>query len=630
MMERLREGVNSIWVKIILSLIIFSFVFAGVGSYLAGGSQQAAAKIDGQEISQSQFEQAYQNERNRMQSQLGDYFATLLGDPEYVKQFRQSVLDRMVNDVLIEQRANELGLRISDEQIRNAIVSMPEFQRNGQFDNDMYTTLLRRSGFSPEQFAEYIRSDMLRQQFLTAIQGSDFALSSELTALRKLEAQQRVIRSLTLDLAEFTKNADISEQEVIAFYEQNPQMFTRPEQVKVAYIELSGEGLKDSIEVSDDDAKADYADHKEKYSTAEQRQVSHILVQGDSSEAKAKADDVMAQLKAGADFTQLAQSSSDDTFSAKDGGKLDWFERGVMDPAFEDAAFALENDGDLSDVVKSSFGYHIIKLNAVKASDVKPFADVRDEILVSLREQRAAEYFYDMQTQLAETAFEMPDSLDDAAAAVNVDVQHTEFFSQNDAQGVLANPAVLQAIFSAEVREDGLNSDVIEIGPEHVVVVRVEDSRDEAVLPFAEVSAAVKAQLASQKGELNAQAKADEIIAALRAGDDTVLATEGLRFAEEQTISRSGPDRMVSQVAFGLPKPAEGQPVYGMTRDTSGNVMIIALDSVINSDVEPVAVDSQFATQVEQMNAQQDTVATLQVLRATAEVSYPLLETPAN
>ncbi|PSW03913.1 peptidylprolyl isomerase [Photobacterium lipolyticum] len=630
MMERLREGANSIWVKIILSLIILSFVFAGVGSYLAGGSQQAAAKIDGQEISQSQFEQAYQNERNRMQSQLGDYFATLLGDPEYVKQFRQSVLDRMVNDVLIEQRANELGLRISDEQIRNAIVSMPEFQRDGQFDNDMYTTLLRRSGFSPEQFAEYIRTDMLRQQFLTAIQGSDFALSNELTALRKLEAQQRVIRSLTLDLAEFTKNADISEQEVIAFYEQNPQMFTRPEQVKVAYIELSGDGLKDSIEVSDDDAKADYADHKEKYSTAEQRQVSHILIQGDSSEAKAKADDVMAQLKAGADFTQLAQSSSDDTFSAKDGGKLDWFERGVMDPAFEDAAFALINEGDLSEVVKSSFGYHIIKLDAVKASVVKPFSDVRDEILMTLREQRAAEYFYDMQTKLAETAFEMPDSLDDAAAAVNVAVQHTEFFSQHDGEGVLATPAVLQAIFSAEVREDGLNSDVIEIGPEHVVVVRVDDSREEAVLPFAEVSAAVKAQLASQKGEVNAQAKADEIIAALRAGNDTILETEGLRFAEEQTISRSGPDRMVSQVVFGLSKPAEGQPVYGMTRDTSGNVMIIALDSVINSDVEPVAVDSQFATQIEQMNAQQDTMATLQVLRATAEVSYPLLETPAN
>ncbi|MGF1758937.1 peptidylprolyl isomerase [Photobacterium sagamiensis] len=630
MMERLREGANSIWVKIILSLIILSFVFAGVGSYLAGGSQQAAAKIDGQEISQSQFEQAYQNERNRMQSQLGDYFATLLGDPEYVKQFRQSVLDRMVNDVLIEQRANELGLRISDEQIRKAIVSMPEFQRDGQFDNDMYTTLLRRSGFSPEQFAEYIRTDMLRQQFLTAIQTSDFTLSNELTALRKLEAQQRVIRSLTLDLAEFTKNADISEQEVTAFYEQNPQMFTRPEQVKVAYIELSGDGLKDSIEVSDDDAKADYADNKEKYSTAEQRQVSHILVQGDSSEAKAKADELMTQLKAGADFTQLAQSSSDDTFSAKDGGKLDWFERGVMDPEFEDAAFALSNDGDLSEVVKSSFGYHIIKLNAVKASDVKPFADVRDEILVTLREQRAAEYFYDMQTKLAETAFEMPDSLDDAATAVNVDVQHTEFFSQNDAEGVLANPAVLQAIVSADVREDGLNSDVIEIGPEHVVVVRVEDSREETVLPFAEVSAAVKAQLASQKGELNAQAKADEIIAALRAGNDTVLETEGLRFAEEQTISRSGPDRMVSQVAFGLSKPVEGQAVYGMTRDTSGNVMIIALDSVLNTDVAPVAVDSQFATQVEQMNAQQDTMATLQVLRATAEVSYPLLETPAN
>lgn len=630
MMERLREGANSIWVKIILGLIILSFVFAGVGSYLASGSQQVAAEIDGQEISQNQFEQAYQNERNRMQSQLGDYFATLLGDPVYVKQFRQSVLDRMVNDVLIEQRANELGLRISDEQIRLAIVSMPEFQLDGQFDNDMYISLLRRSGFTPDQFAEYVRTDMLRQQFLTAIQGSDFALSSELTALRKLEAQQRVIRSLTLDLAEFTKNAVISEEEVTAFYEQNPLMFTRPEQVKVAYIELSGESLKDSIEVSEDDAKADYDENKDKYSTAEQRQVSHILIQGDNSEAKAKADDLMAQLKSGADFTQLVQSSSDDLFSAKDGGKLDWFERGVMDPAFEDAAFALSNNGDLSEVVKSSFGYHIIQLNAVKTPDVKPFTDVRDDIIATLREQRAAEHFYEMQTALAETAFEMPDSLDDAAEAVNVNVQRTEFISRDDAEGVLATPAVLQALLSAEVREDRLNSDVIEIGPEHVVVVRVDDAREETVLPFEEVSDAVKAQLASQKGEQNAQAKADEIIAVLRQGNDAVLEAESLRFSEAQTISRSGPDRAVSQVAFGLSKPAEDQPVYGMTRDMSGNVMIIALDRVINADVEPVAVDSQFATQVEQMNAQQDAVATLQVLRATADVSYPLLGTPAN
>ncbi|MCW8328285.1 peptidylprolyl isomerase [Photobacterium sp. SDRW27] len=629
MMERMREGASSIWVKIILGLIIFSFVFAGVGSYLAGGSQQAAAKIDDREISQREFEQAYQNERNRMQSQLGDYFATLMGDPAYVQQFRRSVLDRMVNDVLIEQRANELGMRISDEQIRKAIVSMTEFQRDGKFDNELYNTLLRRSGFTPDMFAESMRTDMLRQQLLVAIQGSDFALSNELTALTKLEKQQRVIRDLTLNVAEFTKNADVSEDEIQAFYDQNPQMFTRPDQVKAAYIELSGEGLKTTLEVSEEDAKAYFDENQQKYGTAEQRQVSHILIQGDSSDAKAKAEELLAQLNAGADFAELAQSSSDDTFSAKDGGKLDWFERGVMDPAFEDAAFVL-NKGETSTVVQTSFGYHIIKLDDVKESQVKPFAEVRGEITAELREQRAAEAFYDLQTKLAETAFEMPDSLDDAAAAVNAEVQLTDFFSQNDAPGVLATPAVMQAVFSPEVREDGLNSDVIEIGPEHVVVVRVEDARDEMVLPFDEVAGSVKQQLAAQQGEQNAQVKADEIVAALREGKTEILDAEGLSFSEAQTIGRSGADRMVAQVAFGLAKPVDGKSVYGMTRDMEGNMLIIALDDVIEADVEPVSADSQLATQVEQMNAQQDVMATLKVLRNTAEVSYPTLDTPAN
>ncbi|OLQ76143.1 peptidylprolyl isomerase [Photobacterium proteolyticum] len=629
MMERMREGASSIWVKIILGLIILSFVFAGVGSYLAGGSEQAAAKIDDREISQREFEQAYQNERNRMQSQLGEYFTTLMGDPAYVQQFRRSVLDRMVNDVLVEQRAKELGLRISDEQIRSSIVSMPEFQRDGKFDNEVYNTLLRRSGFTPEMFAESMRTDMLRQQLLTAIQGSDFALGNELAALTKLEKQQRVIRSLTLDVAEFQKNADVSEEAIQAFYDQNPQMFTRPDQVKVAYIELSGEGLKTTLEISEDDAKAFYEENQAKFGTAEQRLASHILIQGDSSEAKAKADTLLAELNGGADFAQLAESSSDDTFSAKEGGKLDWFERGVMDPAFEDAAFAL-NKGETSAVVKTSFGYHIIKLDDIKASKVKPFADVRDDIVAELREQRAAEEFYDLQTQLAETAFEMPDSLDDAAAAVNAEVQTTDFFAQNDAPGVLANPAVMQAVFSPEVREDGLNSDVIEIGPEHVVVVRVEDSRDEMVLPFDEVSDSVKQQLAAQQGEQAAQAKADEIIAALRDGNTGILEAESLSFSDAQTISRSGADRMVAQVAYGLAKPVDSKAVYGMTRDMSGNVLIIALDEVIEADVDQVASDSQLATQVEQMNAQQDVMATLEVLRNTAEVSYPTLDAPAN
>ncbi|PSW20998.1 peptidylprolyl isomerase [Photobacterium sanctipauli] len=629
MMERMREGASSIWVKIILGLIILSFVFAGVGSYLAGGGQQVAATVDGREISQREFEMAYQNERNRMQAQLGDYFSTLMGDPAYVQQFRRSVLDRMVNDVLIEQRANDLGLRISDEQIRTAIVSMPEFQRDGRFDNETYNTLLRRSGMTPDQFAESMRTDLLRQQFLLAIQGSDFALSSELTALTKLEQQQREIRTLTLDVEAFTKNAEVADDEALAFYEQNPERYTRPDQVKAAYIELSGKGLKGTLEVTEEDAKAYFDDNQKKYGTAEQRQASHILVQGKDGDAKAKAEALLAELNGGADFAELAKTSSDDTFSGKEGGKLDWFERGVMDPAFEDAAFAL-NKGEISGVVESDFGFHIIKLDDIKEPQVKPFADVREDIIVELREQRAVEAFYDLQNQLAETAFEMPDSLDDAAQAVDATVQTTDFFSQNDAPGVLSTPVVLQALFSPEVREDGLNSDVIEIAPEHVVVVRVDDSRDEMVLPFDEVSESVKQQLAQQKGEEQAQAKADEMLAQLRDGSNALLEDAGLSFSDAEVISRMGTDPMLAQVAFGLAKPEGEQPVYGVTRDAAGDMLIIALDKVIEADVEPVSVDSQLAAQVQQMNAQQDVMATLDQLRNTAEVSYPELDAAAN
>ncbi|MCM0147528.1 peptidylprolyl isomerase [Photobacterium galatheae] len=630
MMERMREGVSSIWVKIILSLIIFSFVFAGVGSYLANSNQPVAAKIDGEEISQRQFEEAYQNERNRMQAQLGDYFSTLMGDPGYVQQFRRSVLDRLVNDALIEQRANALGLRISDAQVKKAIRAMPEFQRDGQFDNDVYTSLLRRSRFTPEQFAEYMRTDMLRQQLLTAIQGSDFALGNELAQLQQLEQQQREVRSLTLDLESFKKHVEISEEDSQAYYQAHPEEFTRPEQVKVSYIEMSGDSLKQTITVSDEELKKYYQDNLPKFSTPEQRHVRHILIQGDDAEAKAKAEVILAELKGGAEFAALAKAKSDDTFSAKQGGELDWFERGVMDPAFEEAAFGLKDNGDISDVVQSSFGYHIIQLEGMKVPSAKPFADVREDLLADLRDQKAAEAFYQQQTKLADTAFEMPDSLDDAAKAVNAQIQTTDFFALDSAPGVMANPAVLQALDTSEVREDSLNSEVIELGPEHVIVVRVDETRLVQLLPFEEVSGQIHETLATQRGEKAAEKQADEILAALRQGDSSVLEQHDLSFSEPLTLSRRGSDPVLTQAAFSMAKPEAGQPVYGVTHDQQGNVVIIALDKVTEPEIEPTKTSGPLAEQLAQMNAQQDVMAVLDVLRADAKVTYPVLDATAQ
>ena len=614
MMDRLREGVNSIAVKIILGLIILSFVFAGVGSYITGGGNNAAAKVGNTEIGRGEFEQAYQNERNRMQSQLGDYFSQMLADPAYVESFRKSVLDRMINDVLLEQQAESLGLRISDSQIRTMILEMPQFQTAGQFDQEVYQAALRRAGFGPESFAEYMRRDLMRNQLVTALQGSEFVLQGEIDTQSKLIAQTRDIRTVTLSVAELAKSVELTEEEISEYYQQNPLAYTRPEQAKVSYIELSAEALKGQIQVSDEQAEQYYQEHLDKYSTEEQRKVSHILVQGDD-EAKAQA--ILDELNAGADFAALAEEKSDDFGSADVGGDLGWIERDVMDPAFEDAAFALENVGDTTGLVKSEFGYHIIKLDELQASKAQPFSEVAAEIKQELLDQEAVDQFYELQTELEKVAFEYPDSLDDSAEAINAKIQTTDFVSQIDAPELLKTPAVMQAILSPEVKEDGLNSEVIEVAPEHVIVVRVEETRDETVLPLEEVQDQVVAALSAVKAEQQAIELGVSLVNELKAGNEAVLAENNLTFSDLETIDRSSP---LASSVFAFAKPEADQPVFGQAKDQNGNIVVVEL-SKVTADINP-AYSTQIGAQLERVGNQQDLTNVLNVLRKNADVEY--------
>ncbi|OEE36530.1 peptidylprolyl isomerase [Vibrio genomosp. F10 str. ZF-129] len=613
MMERFREGVNGPFVKIVLGLIILSFVFAGVGSYIIGGNANSAAKVGNAEITRGDFEQAYQNERNRMQSQLGDYFSNMLADPAYVESFRKSVLDRMVNDLLLEQHAESLGLRVSDAQIRTMILEMPQFQSNGQFDQDIYQTGLRRAGFSAESFAQYLRRDLTRNQLLTALQNSDFSLDGEVNAQSELIMQTRDIRTIKLSVADMARNIELTEAEIEAFYDENSVRYTRPEQVKVGYVELSAQQLKQSIEVSEPELKKYYQEHLDKYSTEEQRKVSHILVQGELEAA----EKILADLKSGADFATLAEELSQDIGSAEEGGSLGWIERDVMDPSFETAAFELANVGDISEVVTSNFGYHIIKLDELKDSVSQPFEAVKEDILADLVDQKAVDAFYELQSEFERIAFEYPDSLDDAAAAVSQPIQVTDFISAQDAPEILRSSAVMQAILSPEVMEDGLNSEVIEVSPEHVIVVRVDDSREETVLPLNDVRDQVEAQLRQVKGEQVAIELAGNVLEVLSVSDESQLSEYDLQFSESTSIDRRAP---LAETVFSMAKPLDGQAVYAQAKDFEGNIVIVALDKV------DVNVDTQFASQVDaqlvQLSNQQDLSGILSILRENTDIDY--------
>ncbi|MGL4735771.1 MAG: peptidylprolyl isomerase [Enterovibrio sp.] len=616
MMERLRAGANNLVIKIILGLIILSFLFAGVGSYLTGGSAPFAAKVGSVEISQQQFEQSFQNERQQMQAQAGDMFTALMADPNYLAQFRSSVLERMINQNLLDQYAQKLGLRASDELVKETIRAMPAFSSNGEFNNDQYLALLNQNGLTPETFAQYVRSDLVRAQLLDSLQESEFVLEHELKNIYQLEEQSRTIRTLTLPLADFASKVTLTEQQKEEYYQQNSNQFMRPEQYKIAYVELSGETLADKIAVSDDEVKEYYQSNQATYTSAPQRKISHILTQGD--DAKEKAQAILQQLKDGADFATLAQEKSQDAFSAKRGGELDWFEKGVVDPAVEKSAFALENKGDISDVVQSDFGYHIIKLDDFKLAQVTPFEQVKEEILAALKMQKAADAFYGQSTLLAEKAFELPDSLDEAAQAVNATVQKTDFIELSKASGILASPSVRQALSLKEVR-DGLNSELIEIAPEHVAVVRIEAHRPAEVLPFAQVEGKVTMLLQQKLAAEQMQTLAAAMIKELEQSESQAQQQSGYQFAPAQDVKRYDADP--AAFAFTLKAPQQGH-AYGFTRARNGDVVVIALDKVTPADVSNVDLKQLLAERVQRMLSSNEIEALLSDLKNEFDVVY--------
>jgi len=474
MLEKIREGSQGPVAKIILGAVILSFALAGIGSYLGQTPEQPVAEVNGIKISQTEFNRAYQNERSRLEQQFGEYFAQISADPNYMAQIRQGVIDRLVQQELQSQLAADLGLRVSDDSVRKTILELPYFQIGEKFNNDRYLQVIRQM----------------------AVAGTEFALENELKRAAALQQQTRSIDYLVLSKEALQANVDVSEQEIADYYELNASQFLSPERVSVDYIELKAQDI--TVEsVTEDDVKAYYEQNKAQYIEPEKRRVSHILIDNseDDDAALEKANALHEQLEQGADFAQLAESSSDDVVSGEMGGDLEWIERDVMDPAFEDAAFALQNKGDISEVVASEFGYHIIKLTDLQPEQVKAYDDVKADLRAELEQTEKVDAFYEKQTEMGALAFEISDRLDDAAEVADVEVKTTPLVARNALPEPLNTPAVISQLFSVELLEDKVNSEVIELGDEHVIVVRVNKYEPSATKPLAQVSEQIKTRL---------------------------------------------------------------------------------------------------------------------------------------
>ena len=626
MLDKMREGAQGVAAKVILCVIILSFALAGVSSYLTGGSVDVAVKVNGQEISQEAIEQAYQTERSNLQQQYGDQFDILASNPNFAQQVRAQATQTLISQSLVNQAIADMGLSVGDDQVKAAIRDMSEFSVDGKFNNDLYLSMLRRASYTPARFSAALKDDLTRRQLLNMLVDSEFVMPKEVALVTQLQAQQRVAKILNVPVANFMDAQKISDEDVKAYYDNHQQQYQYPEQVSVDYILLDGDNL--NITVTDEELENYYDLHQSDYQRAERRKVAHILISGDSSESKEKAEAILTELNNGADFAKLAEEKSDDTFSAKKQGELDWFERGVMDASFDDAAFALTKDAPLSGVVKSDFGYHIIKLLDIDAGETLPFDEVKDKILTAVKAQKSDDLYYDLQQKLGEVAFESPDSLDEASAAVNSPILHADLFSAENAPEALSDDKVLQTVFNTEFREDGLNSDVIELSANKAIVVHVNDYKAPSTQPLSEVKDTIVQQLKTEKAQIAAQKFVDDLMVKLNAQEsvDKLLADNKMQFSDDVTLSHysNEQDYQVINKVFKLVKPSENAVTYGETTTTTGDFAIIALSKVVNP--APTEADDAVKTQLTQMLTRSASDATYQAfvaqLMAEADIEY--------
>ncbi|WP_368164780.1 peptidylprolyl isomerase [Aeromonas sp. R6-2] len=627
MMDKLREGAQGKVAKIILGLIILSFALAGVGSYLNRPANTAVAAVNGNDISPQALENAYRNERARLEAQMGEEFNRLAENPQYLKQLRRSVLDRLIDQALVDAKAHELGLRIGDEQIKQAIVAMPEFQKDGKFDNERYLQLIRRAGMSPEMFSESIRQDMVRQQLVGGLLGSEFVLAGEAATLDKLYQQSRDVRLVRLPAQAYLNDVQVSDEEIKQYFDANQNRFMNDERVKVDYLLLDAANLAQGIQVSDQDVRDYYDQHQDQFQRSERRRVAHILIPFGKDEAAAlkKAEDDLAALKGGSDFAELAKRDSSDTFSAKKGGELDWFTKGVMDPAFEKAAFELAKVGDLSAVVKSPFGFHIIKLTGVESATVRPFDEVQSETKDRLQKEKARERYFAEQQKLADASFENPDSLDAAAKAVGLKVISSDYFTQGSAPAPLNDGKVISAAFSEMLREENTNSDVIEIGDGKALVLHVMDYKAKAAKPLDEVRDLVVAAIKRSKASEVARSKGQELMAKFQSGaaGEKDLQALGLKLESEKGVTRfaQGLDQSLVAEIFRMPHPAKDKPTVELIAQSNGDQVIVALDA-IQVPEKASQMAELIKGQLGQVKAQADYKALLDSLRKAAKIEY--------
>lgn len=586
--------------QFILVLLIFpSFVFFGIQGYsrFTDGTNRSVAKVGGQSITQAEWDSAHRAQAERIQRQMPGVDPKLFDRPE----FRRETLEQLVRERVMLTAAAKLNLATTDERLQRIFATDPQFAFLRNPDGSVNRDVLAAQGMSSEQLAARLRHDLTVRQVMLGVAGSALAPQTSADAAFDALLQQREVQVQRFAAADYLSKVNPTDAEIKAYYDDpaHKSQFMTPESASIEYLVLDLEAIKKTLSVADDELRKYYDENIARFSTPQERRASHILVKADKSapadekaRAKAKAQSLLDQVRKNpASFAELAKKNSDDPGSAGRGGDLDYFGRGAMVKPFEDAAFALK-PGEISDVVETDFGYHVIKLDAVRGGEKKPFEAVRAQVEGEVKAQLAQRRYAEAAEQFSNLVYEQSDSLKPAADKLKLDVR-TATVARTPApgaSGALASAKLLDAIFGNETLRNKRNTEAVEVGPSQMASARVVQHMPAAMKPLDSVKAQIRDTLARRQAAALARRDGEARVAALKSGADAA----GL--SAPQVVSRARPGPVPGAVVdAALKADATQLPVVaGVTLGDEGYA-VVRVTKVLGRD--PSAVDAPRARQ---------------------------------
>lgn len=629
-LQSIRERLTGVLAFTILGILVIPFALVGVNQYFTSSGGNLVATVNESEITFNDFNQSFSNYRRRMQSIMGAAY-----DPVEFDQLtmRRQHLDSLIDQELIIQAAQSMGLDVDDVTLAAEIRNIPAFQVDGEFNADVYQSRLQVQGLTPRQFQDEMRLQFVVNQLPRNITSSSIATSSEIEEFVALLDQSRTFRAAMVPAETPEIAPEFSEEEITAWYENHSVDYQSEEQVVIEYVELDSAFMPAGQPPEEDFLREQFEAQQARFISPEQRRVSHILIEvaPDADEAELEtarqiAEDLSQRARAGEDFATLARENSQDQGSAADGGDLGWVETGVMVQAFENAMYELSMEAPISDPVQTGFGWHVIRLMEIREAAGMSFEEARMTLVMEYQEDEAARAFLEQADRLVDLIYEDPTTLESAALVLDLTVNEAGPFTRAGGEGIAANPEVIEAAYSDLVLLQGSVSDPINLDENRLVMIRLKEHMPVALKPLEDVREGIVVTLSDNMAREIAETKASDLLAALQSGDQDfeALAVEsGFEFGLHEAIKRNSivPDATLVQEVFRLQAPAEGSPVQTVLPTTAG-FAVVELESVIAGELDgdDLLVQQQYERVLANTSASHEASALMRQLRASAVV----------